>query len=134
MISFSDTLRSQRAQLLATAIDQGSLGAASLCLYGGNRPGSGQPVTDQPLLISLLLAYPCAASVGGGVLVLKPIPETLVTADGTLSWGRLLDRDGLPVADLEVGLPGSGADIELPALAVYRGAFIRIDQATLTEP
>lgn len=134
MLTFATTLRTARAQLLADAIDAGSAGPATLSLYGGTRPGSGNPVTDHPLLITMPLAYPCAQTVAGGVLTLKAIPETMVTGNGTTAWGRLLDRDGGFVADLDVGPPGSGADIEIAALEVYAGAYIRINTATITEP
>lgn len=134
MLTFATALRTARAQLLATALDEGAAGAATLKLYGGTRPASGAAITDQPLLISLPLAHPSAQTVTGGVLTLKAIPEAMVTGNGTISWGRFLDRDGGFVADLDVGLPESGADLEIPVLEVYAGAYIRINSATVTEP
>ena len=86
------------------------------------------------LLITLPLAYPCAQSVNGGVLTLKAIAEAMVSGNGTISWGRFSNRDGGFVADLDVGLTGSGADLEIPLLEVYQGAYIRINTATVTEP
>lgn len=78
-------LRTSRVQLLADAIDAGSAGAATLKLYGGTRPGSGGNVSDQPLLITLPLATPCAQSVTGGVLTLKAIAEAMVSGNGTIT-------------------------------------------------
>lgn len=134
MLSFANTLRTARVQLLADAIDAGSAGAATLKLYGGTRPGSGGNITDQPKLITLPLANPCAQSVNGGVLTLKAIPEAMVSGNGTITWARFSNRDGAFVADLSVGLTGSGADLEIPVLEVYQGAYIRINTATVTEP
>ena len=48
--------------------------------------------------------------------------------------GRLANRDGVFIADLDVGPPGSGADIEIPANELYAGAMVRINNATFTEP
>ncbi|MNG86305.1 hypothetical protein D3C79_450850 [compost metagenome] len=134
MLTFANALRTARAELLAVAIDSGSAGAATLKLYGGTRPGSGGNISGQPLLITLPLANPSAQSVTGGVLTLKAIAEAMVTGNGTITWGRFSNRDGAFVADLDAGLTGSGADLEIPVLEVYQGAYIRINTATVTEP
>lgn len=134
MLTFATALRTARAHLLADAIDAGSAGTATLTLYGGPRPGSGANITTEPMLITLPLAFPCAQSVSGGVLILKPIAEAMVSGNGIISWGRLSNRDGGFVADLDVGLPNSGADLVIPLLEVYQGAYIRITTATVTEP
>ncbi len=134
MLTFAIALRTARAQLLADAIDSGSAGSATLKLYGGARPGSGGNISGQPLLITLPLAYPCAQTVTGGVLTLKAIAEAMVSGNGTITWGRIANRDGAFVADLTVGLPDCGADLQLPVLEVYQGAYIRINNPTITEP
>ncbi|MNP79149.1 hypothetical protein D3C76_1769230 [compost metagenome] len=70
----------------------------------------------------------------GGVLTLKPLAEQMATASGIHAWGRIANRDGDFVADLEVGPPGIGADIEIPATELFTGAMVRINSATITEP
>ncbi|MFM4861025.1 hypothetical protein E4186_13780 [Aeromonas media] len=134
MLVFSDALRTSRAQLLAAAIDEGSAGAATLKIYTGPRPAPGAAITDQVLLVALQFTHPCAQSVTGGVLTLKPLAEQMATASGIHAWGRIADRDGDFVADLDVGPPGFGADIEIPANELYEGAMVRINTATFTEP
>ncbi|HHB1156314.1 TPA: hypothetical protein ACOA1Y_003482 [Vibrio cholerae] len=134
MLVFSDALRTSRAQLLATAIDEGSAGAATLTIYTGTRPAPGAALTGQVLLVALQFPHPCAQSVTGGVLALKPLAEQMATASGTHTWGRIVNRDGAFVADLDVGPPGSGADIEIPASELFTGAMVRINSATITEP
>lgn len=134
MFQFSDPLRTARAQLLAMAIDTGSAAPAKLIIYGGTRPAPGAAITVEPLLCALLFSHPCAQSVTGGVLTLKPLAEQLATGSGAPTWARILDRDGDFVADLDVGIPESGADLEIPASEFFAGALIRINDATLTEP
>ncbi|MFQ2590366.1 hypothetical protein [Aeromonas caviae] len=134
MLTFAEPLRTSRVQLLATAIDEGSAGAATLKIYTGPRPAPGAAITDQALLVALQFPHPCAQSVSGGVLTLKPLAEQLVTASGVHSWGRIANRDGDFVADLDVGPPDSGADIEIPASELFTGALVRINTATFTEP
>lgn len=134
MLTFSDPLRTSRVQLLATAIDAGSAGPATLKIYAGIRPAPGAAITGSALLATLQFAHPCAQTVTGGMLTLKPLAEQLVTGNGIPSWGRISDRDGDFVADLDVGPPGSGADIEIPADELFAGAMLRINSATITEP
>lgn len=134
MFAYSDALRTARAQLLATAIDEGSAGAATLKIYTGPRPAPGATITSQVLLVTLQFPHPCAQSVTGGVLTLKPLAEMMVTGNGVHAWGRIADRDGDFVADLDVGPPGLGTDIEIPANELYEGAMVRINTATFTEP
>ncbi|MGY3884214.1 hypothetical protein [Aeromonas aquatica] len=133
MLTFSDPLRTSRVQLLATAIDAGSTGPATLKIYVGPRPAPGAAITGS-LLATLQFAHPCAQTVTGGMLALKPLAEQLVSGNGIPSWGRISDRDGSFVADLDVGPPGSGADIEIPADELFSGAMLRINSATITEP
>lgn len=133
MLTFSDPLRTARVQLLAMAIDTGSDGPATLKIYSGSRPAPGAAITDQ-LLATLLFTHPCAQTVSGGMLTLKPLAEQLVTGNGIPSWGRISDRDDDFVADLDVGPTGSGADIQIPAVELFTGAMLRINLATLTEP
>ena len=134
MLVFSDALRTSRAQLLAAAIDEGSAGAATLKIYTGPRPSPGAAITSQVLLVALQFPHPCAQSVTGGVLTLKPLAEQMVTGSGVHDWGRITNRDGDFVADLEVGPPGLGAAIEIPATELFTGAMVRINSATITEP
>ena len=134
MLTFAESLRTSRVQLLATAIDEGSAGAATLKIYTGPRPAPGAAITDQVLLVALQFPHPCAQSVTGGVLTLKPLAEQMATASGIHAWGRIADRDGDFVADLEVGPPGLGADIEIPATELFTGAMVRINSAIITEP
>ena len=134
MFTYADALRTSRAQLLAAAIDEGSAGAATLKIYTGPRPAPGAAITDQVLLVALQFPHPCTQSVTGGVLTLKPLAEQMASASGIHAWGRIANRDGDFVADLEVGPPGIGADIEIPATELFTGAMVRINSATITEP
>ncbi len=82
MLKFSDTVRTSRAQVLATAIDTGSAGPATLKIYTGGRPAPGAAITSQQLLVTLQFQNPCAQSVTVGVLTLKPLAEQMATGNG----------------------------------------------------
>lgn len=108
MISYAEWVRTSRAQLLATAIDTGTGASAKLTIYTGTKPAPGAAPTDQLALVALTFSHPCAKTISGGVLTLKPLAEQMATA--------------------------SGADLELPAAEFFAGALIRINTATITEP
>lgn len=134
MITYAEGVRTSRAQQLATAIDAGSGTNATLAIYTGSRPAPGAAITNQKTLVVLKFSHPCAQSITGGVLTLKPLAEQMATGSGAPTWGRIANREGAFVADLDVGVPGSGADFELPAAEFFAGALIRVNTATITEP
>lgn len=134
MIQYSTAVRNARIAAIGDAIDAGTGPAASLVIYTDPRPASVETtVTTQVAIVTLEFPVP-AASVGDGILTLAPLTETMTTANGTPAWARIFDRDGAAVADLDVGPPGSDADIILPADKIYRGATVAIMGATITEP
>lgn len=135
MINYSTAVRTARAQAVADRIDAGTGPAAHLSIYTGERPITpGAALTDQALLVALPFAYPCAAPATGGILTFAPLAETMAIATGAPSWARITDRDGQFVADLDVGQPDSGADIELPLETLYQGTLIRINDGQILEP
>jgi hypothetical protein len=135
MIQYSTLVRTNRAQAIADAIDAGTGPNATLTIYTGTRPVTpGGAITDQVAIVVLPFTVPCAQSVSGGIITFAPLAETMATADGAPTWARADDRDGVFVADLDVGLPESGADIELALDNVYQGTLIRINSATIVEP
>jgi hypothetical protein len=131
-IQYSTAVRTAKAHATAEVIDTGN-GQAQLTLYTGTAPVALQPTTDQVAVVALPIPAPCALAVEGGALTLKPLPETMAVADGTITWGRITNRAGDLVADLSVGIPGSDAALILPVVDIYAGATIRINSANLIE-
>ncbi len=131
-IQYSMAVRAAKAQAISDVIDSGN-GQALLTLYTGQAPAALQPTTDQVAVVALPIPAPCALAVEGGALTLKPLPETMAVADGTITWGRITNRAGEIVADLSVGIPGSESALILPVVDIYAGATIRINSANLIE-
>jgi len=132
-MTYSVAVKNARAQAVASAIDAGT-GSGSLAIYTGSSPADVGAITDQVLLVTLTLPEPCAASIASGILTLNSIPEQMVQATGQAAWGRLLDGDGNPLADMAVGVTGSGADIELPTVDLIQGSYLRIPTGQIIEP
>lgn len=135
MIAYANAVRDARLQAIAGAMDAGTGPNATLTIYTAPRPASVEEETSsQTAIVELSFPVPSTVSVSGGILTLASLPETMATGNGEPSWARITDRDGLAVADLDVGPPDSSADITLPAGKIYRGATIAIAGATITEP
>lgn len=93
----------------------------------------GEGLTEQQLLVEARLSKPSAASLTAGVLTFAPIPRALCRRTGTAAWARLLDGEERPVMDIDAGLPGSGAELELQRLDLLAGAAIDVTLAELAE-
>lgn len=133
MIALNPAVRDAMLQVVADAIDAGSPSPGLIRIYDGTAPDPpGSDVTTQTLLAELTCSIPCG-TVANGVLTLAAIAEEdNAPATGTASWARIVDGAGAWVADLDVGVAGSGAAIVLNAVEIYQGGIVRITQATLS--
>lgn len=138
MISFSQSVISDRLQALTRAIDA-SNAPGKLLIYSGPVPLPGQPPDTAIQLCALLFPKPSLAGVAGKVLTLLNPAPSLVIATGTAAWARLVSGNGDYVADLDVGLPLSAAAVRLNngadplSLNLYAGGEITVTLATLQE-
>jgi hypothetical protein len=132
-ITWSTAAKDARMQALADLID-GAGAPGEIHIYDGTPPDPpGGDVTTQVLLATLTLSLPCG-TVSGGALTLSPIEEEdLAPASGTATWARLVDGAGAWVADMDVGVTGSGAVIQLNATDIYQGGIVRITSAVIQE-
>ncbi|MHC6050624.1 hypothetical protein ACYT85_02820 [Ralstonia solanacearum] len=132
MITLSVPVRNSRLAVIGQALDAGAAGGL-LRLYAAPRPDVGQPLTDQVVLVDIRLPKPCVLSLDGGRLVFAPIGQALCRRSGIAAWARLCDSEGAWVADLDVGLPGSGAEVELSRLQLFVGGAVNVELAELIE-
>ncbi|AXV68063.1 MULTISPECIES: hypothetical protein [Ralstonia solanacearum species complex] len=132
MITLSVPVRNGRLAVIGQALDAGTAGGL-LRLYSAPRPDIGQALAEQVLLAEVRLPLPCMGSLEGGRLVFAPIGQALCRRSGMVAWARLSDSDGRWVADLDAGLPDSGAEVELPKLQVFAGGAVNVELAELTE-
>lgn len=129
-IALTNTAKNARLAGLRDQIDNGS-GTAAINLYAGARPAlDGAPAGA--LLVSVPLPVPCG-TVAGGVLTLSTPSSTVVAASGTIAWARLVDRSGATLADMDCGITGSGADVELNTLDVISGGLLAVTNGQLRE-
>ncbi|MBB6582862.1 hypothetical protein HXP36_14125, partial [Ralstonia solanacearum] len=75
----------------------------------------------------------CTGSLEGGRLVFAPIGPALCRRSGIATWARLSDSDKRWVADVDVGPPDSGAEVELSKVQVFAGGAVNVELAELIE-
>lgn len=131
-ITFSDTLRTARANAVVTAINNGA-GSGTMSLYTTPQPAKGAAITSQTCLGTVTFAEP-AGTVSNGVLTFATITDdSSADNDGTASWARILDGTGAFVADLTVTDNNGAGPVKMPSLLIYAGGIIHVTSAVLTE-
>lgn len=135
-IKLAVTVRNNRAQKIADAIDAGAAGG-KLNIYSGQRPASGGGAIDpfnNILLGTLTFSKPCYSSIDNGVLTFAAIAQdTAADNSGTAIWARITNSDGTYVMDLDVTVNSGSGDIKLNSVDIIQGGPISIISASLTE-
>lgn len=128
-----DTFRTTVATALRNRIDAGTTNPGAVFeFYAGAIPASMGLAITATKLGTLTCANPCG-TVASGVLTFSPIAQDdAADAGGTAGWVRVLDRDGVEVLYLTVGMVGSNADVEMPSTTVVAGGPLRITSASIT--
>lgn len=131
MLNMSSALRTARAQAIIAAIDAGTSNG-TINVYSGTKPATGDAVTTQTLLGTITFQKPCGTATNG-ILSFNATANTAVGADGTISWARIKNGNGVMVADVDCGVSGSNATIIFNNLNVIVGGNFSILSAQITE-
>ena len=108
----SDTLKNERAKVLADAIDAGS---ATLQLLD----------IDENEIVNIPFADPCYSDIVDGVLTFAPLAETMIAISGEVK-SAVIVNDGTVLADLTVTDNDGNGDLKLPSLMLFQGSILRI--------
>lgn len=131
-IGLSTALRTTRMTAILTAIDAGS-GPGTITIYSGTRPATGGALGASVQLGVVTFPDP-AGSVSGATLTFGTfVADSSADATNTASWARIADSTGAFVADVGVGVSGSGAEIILNTVNIVSGGQISITSGQLTE-
>lgn len=130
-LGFNVSARNAFLATIASLVDAGT-GAGQLRLYSGTRPATGAAITTQTLLATLTFSDPAFSAPSNGSMTANSIGSDLsADASGTATWFRIVNSDGTFVADGNVGVFGSGADLELSTNVISAGGSVSLVQATL---
>lgn len=116
---------------VSAAVDAGA-GGGKLRIYGGTRPSTGGAATT--VLAELTFASTSFGAPSSGVISANSIAaDTDADATGTASWFRVTDSSGGFVMDGDVGVSGSGADLELNSVNIGAGQRVEVTSFQITE-
>lgn len=131
-LGFNVSARNAFLATIASLVDAGT-GAGLLRLYSGTRPATGAAITTQTLLATLTFSDPSFSAPSNGSMTANSIGSDLsADASGTATWFRITNSDGTFVADGNVGVFGSGADLELSTNVISVGGSVSLVAATIT--
>ena len=132
MITLAIPVKNSRLSVIANALDSSGSGGL-LRIYSGARPAYGEDLSDQLLLVEIRLPMPCMAGLDGGRLAFAPMGEAFCRRSGMAAWARLTNGDGHWVADLDAGVVGSGAEVELSNVVLFSGGSVNVTMAEIVE-
>lgn len=132
MITLSVPVRNTRLAVIGNALDSAVAGGL-LRIYCAPRPAMGEVLTQQILLVEIRLPKPCVRSLDNGKLTFAPMGQALCRRSGTAAWARFADGDEREVADLDVGITGSGAEVELSTLTLFAGGAVNVGLADIVD-
>jgi hypothetical protein len=122
------TLRNNRLQAIVDYAGANAL----IRIYGGSRPATGGTATT---LLAQLTAGATLGTVSNAVLTLSAITQdSSADTGGTATWARIVKSDGAThVADWDVGVTGSGKELELSTTTIAATQPVSITGGTITE-
>jgi hypothetical protein len=131
-VFISAAARNAAADAITALVNAGAAGG-KLQIRSGTQPAGPDAAATGTLLAELALADPAFTAAAGGVATLAGTPRSATAvADGTASWFRILDSDGVARIDGSVGI--SSADLIVNTTAVSTGLDVEITDGTITMP
>ncbi len=117
---------------LKARIDAGGA-AGSIKIYTGTKPaGPGTAISNQVLLGTLALSYPCG-SVADGALTFGAITQdSQADATGTATWARIFDSAGNAKIDVDASVTGGSGFMQMNTTSVIINGPILINSCVIT--
>lgn len=105
-------------------------GNAAVRIYGATRAASSADAPGSAMLVEIELTKPCGV-VSGGLLVLTPLADGLITTTGVGTWARFVNGNGDTAFDADAGEGVGGWEVQLVNTDLYAGGSARIVSAVL---
>ena len=130
------TLSSAAANAVLNALnDQVNAGSGpgTLKLYTGAKPaGPATAITTQVLLGTLTLSDPCGSVASGEWTFGTITADAEADANGTATWARIADSNGVAVVDIDVTLTGGGGFGQMNTTLIAAGGPITAPSVVIT--
>lgn len=132
-IKLATAIKNARLTQIKNAIDNDT-NAGEVRFYTGTMPETtGGAITTQTLVATCTLSKP-SGTISNGVYSFDVINDDLAAdADGTISFGRVVDGAGNFVFDGDAGLSNSAAYFKFASLVAVAGGTVKISAMSLSE-
>lgn len=127
IVTGSLAIRNARAVVHATALAGGAIH-----FYGGAMPAGGEAPAGA--YAGMVVLPSPAGDVAAGAFALIPNLEAMALTNVTITWARVVDAGNNWLYDMDCGLEGSGAALELDSVDVQAGGTITVQSLILIEP
>lgn len=124
---YNVTLRNAQLDAITTFIGSG----AKLQIYSGTRPATGGAISAQVKLAEFVLGTPFAPAAASGTLSPSLPSNTTGLANGTATWFRIVQSDGV-THGIDGSVGTSGTDLILNTTTVSSGVTISVTAFTVT--
>lgn len=130
------TLSQQAASdAVVDRLDAGAA-AGTIELRTGAQPATPNTAVTGTLLATLTFGDPAfgAANTSGTAAAAAITQDNSADASGVAGYARCMDSDGNAVIDVEVGVTGSGASMEIDDINIVAGGVVTVTSFTYTQP
>ncbi len=103
-------------------------------IWSGSRPATPETTATGTLLAQLPLAAPAFTTPTGGTLTAFAVSDAAILATDTAGYCRITNLAGDGLIDGDVGLPMSGAFVELSSLSFVSSVTLSVTSLTLNIP
>lgn len=136
-MSQSQNWRDARLAAFCTLLDSDNTNPGELLIYSGTRPSPGGTPSGF-ILARVIMKKPSLDNVTSNILTIKTPDDILISTSGYASWARFTSGSGLWICDVDVSLPGGGAEIEidngsLASLVLYAGGTLSVTLPRIQE-
>lgn len=131
IVTPSVAVRNAILTTIRDAIDAGS-GPGIIDVYSGTKPaGPDSAVTSQTKLGTLTFSDPCGSIANGELTFGAITQDSSADATGTATWARISTSAGTAVIDLDVGVIGGTASVQMNTTAIVATGPISITSGVI---
>jgi hypothetical protein len=133
VLRLATAARNAAADAVVDLCDAGA-GAATVKIYTGSQPTTGNDTETGSLLATITLADPAFGSASTGVATATDPVSVNASGTGTAGWFRLEDSTGANIFDGDCTATGGGGTMTLSTTSLVSGSPVDITSFTVTMP
>lgn len=136
MLSLSINASNKAGNSVVDLIDEGSLQSTGYIeIRTGTKPETTTTIATGILLATCMFSNPAYGDFSNRVGIANQIAsDNDIANNGVAGWYRIFNRDGEAIIDGDVGVTGSGADLEFENINFVTGGTVKIARLDIRMP